>query len=158
MLRFDIGNNRFNFRSVAVVIHSDHILLHKAVADDFWTLPGGRVEFFETSENTVLRELEEELGVKSTVKRHLWYAENFFELSGKQFHEVANYFLVSLDEEPMINSELDFSSIEENVELIFRWVPKSKLSAYFLKPSFLITGLQDLPESTEYIKINELPT
>ncbi|GAB3521908.1 NUDIX hydrolase [Photobacterium alginatilyticum] len=85
MLIFDKGNARFNFRSVAVIVNDDHVLLHRAVGDSFWTLPGGRVEFFENTDATLNRELLEELGIESTVKRHLWYVENFFEYSNKSF-------------------------------------------------------------------------
>ncbi len=50
MICFDTGNGRFNFRSVAVIIQNDHILIHRAVEDNFWALPGGRVELFENSD------------------------------------------------------------------------------------------------------------
>jgi len=49
MICFDTEHGRFNFRSVAIIIHDAHVLIHRAVADEFWALPGGRVEFFETS-------------------------------------------------------------------------------------------------------------
>ncbi|OZG71846.1 NTP pyrophosphohydrolase [Hahella sp. CCB-MM4] len=156
MIRFDKGNNRFNFRSAAVVCHSDHVLLHRAVSDDFWALPGGRVEFFETSEDTIVRELREELGVESSIDRHLWYVENFFNYKGTKFHEVANYFLASFKCEPQVSTEVDFAGIEKDVDLIFRWVPIAKLGEYVLKPEFLIAGIQNLPTSVEYIKFNEL--
>jgi len=45
MICFDTDNGRFNFRSVAVVIQNEHVLIHRAVEYDFWALPGGRVEF-----------------------------------------------------------------------------------------------------------------
>ena len=156
MLRFDVGENRFNFRSAAVVIHSEHVLLHRDISDEFWAMPGGRVEFFETSEDTISREILEELGIESTVNRHLWYVENFFNYNGKKFHEIANYFLTSLNPEPEFSTEVDFPGIEEEVDLVFRWVPVEKLNEYVLKPSFLINGIQNLPENIEYIKFNEL--
>ena len=156
MLRFDVGNNRFNFRSAAVVIHSNHVLLHRAVYEDFWTLPGGRVEFFETSESTLVREFYEELGVEICVERHLWYVENFFSYDKMQYHEVANYFLASFIKAPNIEAEVDFPGIEKEVDLLFRWVPIARLDEYSLMPGFLIAGIQHLPEKTEYIKLNEL--
>lgn len=77
--------------------------------DDFWTLPGGRVEFFENSDATLHRELLEELGAGAVVKRHLWYVENFFEYSGKQCHEIGNYFLVQLLEPDQFLSTRSFT-------------------------------------------------
>ena len=156
MLQFDVDNNRFNFRVAAVVIHSNHVLLHRVLTDDFWALPGGRVEFFETSDDAVLRELEEELGLKASIVRHLWHVENFFDYGGRKFHEVGNYFLTCFDREPEIKSELDFKGIENDIDLIFRWVPIVALDRYVLKPGFLKSGIPSLPEAVEYIKINNL--
>ena len=84
MLRFDQGDARFNFRSAAVIVHDNHVLLHRVVGDSFWALPGGRVEFFENSDATLNRELLEELGVESSVKKHLWHVESFFEHANKK--------------------------------------------------------------------------
>lgn len=156
MICFDAKNGRFNFRSVAVIIQNDYILIHRAAEDDFWALPGGRVEFFENSDKAVEREIVEELGFKCAVVRQLWYVENFFKFGSKQFHEVANYFLVSFTNQPTIEPEIDFNGIESSVDLLFRWVPLSKLKSYNLKPEFLIERLVDIPESIEYIKVNEI--
>ncbi len=156
MICFDSEKGRFNFRSAAVVIQNDHILIHRAVKDDFWALPGGRVELFETSEDAVKREIAEEIGAKCVVQRQLWQVESFFEYNSKRFHELGNYYLVSLIDQPAIESEIDFKGIEEDVHLIFRWIPLSKVSQYKLKPEFLIEKLTDLPESIEPLIINEI--
>lgn len=156
MICFDAVEGRFNFRSVAVIIHSDHILIHRALEDDFWALPGGRVEFFENSNLTVKREMFEELGLECDVVRQLWYVENFFEYNSLRFHELANYFLVSFTKQPKIESEMDFKGVETSVNLLFRWVPLAKLKGYNLKPDFLIDKLTDLPSSLECIQIREI--
>lgn len=156
MIRFDTDQGRFNFRSVAVIIHNNHLLIHRVVTDDFWALPGGRVEFFETSCETVVREINEELGLTSEVERHLWQVENFFECDAVRYHELANYFLVTLSTPPLIEAEIDFQGIETSVDLLFRWVPLNKLSHYKLMPSFLIEKVNDLPNSIESITFNEL--
>jgi 8-oxo-dGTP pyrophosphatase MutT (NUDIX family) len=156
MLTFDVDNSRFNFRSAAIIIHDNHVLIHRSERDNFWALPGGRVEFFETSEDTIPREILEELGLDSSVVRLVWHVENFFDYMGKRFHEVSNYFLAELTVHPEIDSERDFPGIEAELDLIYRWVPLNKLSEYVLKPSFLIKGIENLPSTTEYIKFNEL--
>lgn len=156
MICFDSEHGRFNFRSAAVIIHNDHLLIHRAVKDDFWALPGGRVELFETSEDAVKREIAEEIGAKCSVQRQLWQVESFFEYNSKRFHELGNYYLVSLIDHPTIQSEIDFEGIEKDVDLIFRWIPLSKISQYKLKPEFLIEKLIDLPESIALITINEI--
>jgi 8-oxo-dGTP pyrophosphatase MutT (NUDIX family) len=47
VLTFDVEEKRFNFRSVAVIVHDEYVLIHKSADNDFWALPGGRVEFFD---------------------------------------------------------------------------------------------------------------
>lgn len=76
-----------------MIIHDDHVLIHRSEKDDFWALPGGRVEFFETSEDTIPREIQEELGLDSSAVRLLWHVENFFEYIGKKLHPSIFYLL-----------------------------------------------------------------
>jgi 8-oxo-dGTP pyrophosphatase MutT (NUDIX family) len=153
---FKTSEGRFNLRSAAVIIQNDHILIHRAVSDEFWALPGGRVELFETSGEAVERELSEELGLDCKVVRLLWHTENFFEYNSEKFHELANYFLVSFIKEPNIESEIDFEGIDKLVDLIFRWVPLKKVGEYNLYPRFLTEGINSLPSSVQYVGINEL--
>ncbi len=154
MLKFDQGNARFNFRSAAVIIHENHVLLQRGVNDPFWVLPGGRVEFFENSDVTLNRELLEELGAKSVVKRHIWYVENFFEYVDKKYHEISNYFLVDLENPNQFPMNEVFYGIETDVDLEFKWYPLKKLSEIALKPDFLQSGLLDIPLETTFIKVN----
>ena len=156
MLRFDQGNSRFNFRSVAVVIHENHVLLHQVPSDDFWTLPGGRVEFFEHSDETLQRELLEEIDAQCIVGRHLWYAENFFELAGKNYHEISNFFLVELVSPNQFPKAASFTGKEVDTNLVFQWFELAQLSELNIKPDFLKAGLLDLPLETTYIKVNEV--
>ena len=79
---------------VGVAIHDGSVLLHRADHESFWTLPGGRVEHGETAEQTVKREMQEELETDVDVVRLLWLVENFFEYDGRRYHEIALYFLI----------------------------------------------------------------
>ncbi|SPJ34339.1 hypothetical protein KSP9073_02373 [Kushneria phyllosphaerae] len=114
------------------------------------------MEFFENSDATLSRELLEELGVKSDVKRHLWFVENFFEYSNRKVHEIANYFLVELIEPSQLSLNQVFRGIEADVDLEFKWFPLSEIPGIDLKPDFLRTGLSDLPVETKYIKVSEI--
>ena len=64
MISFDQGNNRFNYRVVGVVIHKNSVLLHQGEGDSFWIFPGGRAELGESAEQTLRREMKEELGIE----------------------------------------------------------------------------------------------
>ncbi|MDC0435053.1 NUDIX domain-containing protein [bacterium] len=154
MISFDTDIGRFNLRSAAVVVHENNVLIHRGKEDDFWALPGGRVEFFENSDQTVRRELEEELGLESHVLRLLWHVENFFVYNSVKYHELSYYYLVNLSNPPEIEVEVDFEGIEENNNAVFRWVAIAKIGNYNLCPKFLIHGLGDLPSATEYLQVN----
>lgn len=47
----------------ALIIQDNKVLLVKEASDEWWALPGGGVDHGETIESTLMREVEEELGV-----------------------------------------------------------------------------------------------
>jgi 8-oxo-dGTP pyrophosphatase MutT (NUDIX family) len=49
-------------RPAAVIFQDEYVLLHQVESDDFWCLPGGRVEPGEHAAQTVIREMQEEVG------------------------------------------------------------------------------------------------
>ena len=51
----------FNYRVAGVIIKDDKILAQRNTKTNEYYLPGGRVVFGETSEEALLREIEEEL-------------------------------------------------------------------------------------------------
>ena len=158
MLSFVQETNRLNIRAVAVILHNDNLLIHKARHENFWSLPGGRVEFFEHSDATVIRELSEELGANATVIRPLWYVENFFHYEGQHFHEIASYFLTELVHFKNTQPLNIFDGIEDDQDLIYQWVPSNQLNQFTIKPEFLVERMHSLPAQLEFIKINEIET
>ena len=154
MISFDQGNQRFNFRVVGVAIHNDKVLLHQADGDSFWSLPGGRVEFGEAAEETLRREMREELDVEIEVVRLLWLVENFFVYDGKNYHELSPYFLMRLPESsPYLTEPGPYKCAETGSNLIFRWFPNTPetLAKLPVLPAFLQVELQTLPETTRHI-------
>ncbi|WP_458125928.1 NUDIX domain-containing protein [Paenibacillus sp. Z3-2] len=60
-ISFEQNNNKFNFRVAGIVIDKGSVLLHTTEQDDFWKLPGGRMEMNERTEGPIVREMMEEL-------------------------------------------------------------------------------------------------
>ena len=153
MIRFDQGNRRFNYRVVGVAIHNDSVLLHRADHEPFWTLPGGRAEHGETAEQTIKREMLEELRTDVHVDRLLWVVENFFEYEGWSYHELALYFLVRFRPGSAPLCSEAFDGAEADLPLRFKWFPvrREALVALPLLPAFLPQALTELPRSAVHV-------
>ncbi len=80
-----------------------------------WTLPKGIVEPGETPEDTALREVEEETGIKGEVVRPLGQVAYSFTHKGVNYDKVVHYFL-------MRPSGGDISRHDREMEEV-RWVP-----------------------------------
>lgn len=153
MITYDLEDIRFNYRVVGAAFDGDRVLLHRAVWDDFWALPGGRAELLEPSSAVLKREMREELGVEVRVNRLLWVVENFFDHAGFRYHELSLYFLMTLPPDaPLRHASSPFYGMEDNgTRLEFCWFPLEELASLELHPSFLRTGLRQLPASPTHV-------
>ena len=152
MIVLDADSACFTYRVAGVCVHDGHVLLHRAETDDFWALPGGRCELFETSCDTLEREMHEEMGEQVAVGRLLWVVENFFNHDGRRFHELGLYHTMALPEgSGRRDVRQEFARREGELTLIFRWFPVDQLEEVRLYPSFLRTALADLPRSPAHV-------
>ena len=152
MVTFDIDDSKFTFRVVAVIIHNDQVLIHRNIKEDFWSLPGGRVEIQETSIQAIKREMMEELNVNVTVDRLLWITENFFVYEKIPYHEIGLFFLLSLPEDSAILYRHEpFQGMDGDNYLQFKWHPLDELSDIVLYPVFLKQTLRSLPQVPVHI-------
>ncbi|MCA1557900.1 MAG: NUDIX hydrolase [Acidobacteria bacterium] len=152
MLSFEHSRGQFSCRAAGVIIDRERLLMHRDERDDFWALPGGRIEFGESASVTLARELDEELGVMAEVGRLLWVVENFFTFRGMKFHEISFYFHVSLPEDSPVRVHNEpFPGDENGLPIIFEWYPIDKLESVALHPSFLRKAVSQLPLETQYI-------
>ena len=78
--------------AICVFRNSDRILVfegHDPVKDETFYRPlGGGIEFGESSETTVRRELKEEISVDVGDLRFLGTLENIFTFNGNSYHEI----------------------------------------------------------------------
>ena len=124
MIVMDSGTSRFQLRAGALIRSNDHILIHRALTDNFWSLPGGRVEFHEAGAETLAREIEEEIGCKAAVGPLRFIIENFFEFAGRRVHEVGFYYEAELLQSlPFHETDIVHRAQDGGVELEFRWAP-----------------------------------
>lgn len=59
----DIDDCLYRVAIRVLVVQNNKVLLVKEASDDWWALPGGGVDHGETIESSLVREIEEELGV-----------------------------------------------------------------------------------------------
>ena len=161
MISVPIGAGRFNLRTAGVWLHEEHVLLQGDAREDFWALPGGRIEMMESAEVALLRELREELAMseETRIERLLWIMQTFFQpqdpMSGDAVHELAFYFLVrptDADVARLGDTMREHPCAEPDTTLTFRWFPLAALpETRPLLPPLLNTALLDLPATPQLI-------
>ncbi len=142
---------RFKYRVAGVALDAGRVLVHRAETDDFWALPGGRVELLELAQDALAREMHEELKIDVRVERLLWVAEYLFNYEGDRNHELGLYFLMTLPEGSWPGLDGPFLGDEEGTRLIFQWFPLAQLESLPLYPTFLRKKLQAIPQVVEHI-------
>lgn len=115
MISYEENTNKFNFRVGGIIESPDKkkILIHRLSNFDFWLLSGGRVEMLEDTKKAILREIEEELGIKVTIDRLVTITESFFDIKSSTYHELAfNYLLQLPEDSELLQKEGEFAGIE----------------------------------------------
>lgn len=147
----------FHLRSAAVFLHDGHVLLHRAVGDTIWALPGGHVEPWEDTAATLVRECREEIEAEVSVGELLWVAENYWTDRNGRNHEVGFYYRVELDDPAWHDTNRVYFGREElggageTLQLEFRWFPLSAVPGLELYPTFLRQALLNPPPHTVHI-------
>ena len=145
MISYSEDGQRFNYRVAAIIIVDDRVLLQTAEGEDFWTLPGGRCELMETSIETLLREMKEELKTDVEIGNLVWIVENFFGFESESYHEMGLYYTVTIPDTATFLSLNEFSCEDTGLEISFKWFDLENINTLKLYPSFLKAGLKDIP-------------
>jgi ADP-ribose pyrophosphatase YjhB (NUDIX family) len=150
MITFKPADIRFTYRVGGILIHREHVLCEAASKEDFWFLPGGRAELGEAASVTLLREMQEELGVVMKIERLIYVVENFFTDPNDTWHELGLYFLITAPADSYLNRGLEtiLRVDEAGNRLRFDWLPIAQLEALPLYPPFFRKALQEIPEHT----------
>ncbi len=142
------GDTVFLCRVAGVAVHDNRVLLHRSEHDEFWALPGGRLNVGETAADALRREMVEEVGVEVAVGRLLWVVENFFNhypldqlpdpSTSSNHHEIGLYLEMELPHEltavdSFMGHELAGTSREFALE--FRWFERTGLAFVDVRPA-----------------------
>ncbi len=156
-INFKNETGEFKYRVVGILFDDDgRVLIQKVAENEFYCLPGGRVELGESSREAVRRELEEELGFDVVVEKPLFNLENFFSrANGSKVHEIGVFFKVTSKVAPKEDWEVVENDKGVLKTLRYKWVTIEDLADEDIRPAFLKDKLQNLSEDFEQIIIRE---
>lgn len=136
-LTLDIEDYRLNIRAGGVIIHNNKVLTHKDSNSNHYCLPGGRVEIGESSEKTIKREIQEELGKKVNINGYMATIENFFEMRGVKYHELFFLYKIEFSEDSDKSIEYTLSNVEGKDYLKYEWIDLDRIDTYNILPNCL---------------------
>ena len=143
--RTKIGSTVFGVRATALIVKDNRLFVIED-EDGCYTI-GGAIQVNETTEDAVVREVKEELGVTSTVGPLAFVVENHFEQAGIQYHNIEFHYLVDLLEDaPLVMQE-------DTKQLPCRWIALNDLHTVDLKPAFLKSALPDWDGKLRHIHL-----
>ena len=142
-LTLDVGEYKLNIRASAVIIHNGKVLAHRNTNSDHYALIGGRMEIGENSEETVKREVMEELGKEIEVTGYVATIENFFEMKGTKYHEILFIHKAEFIDEEDKKRESTLKNIEGKDHLQYEWLELEKIEEYPLLPQVVKQVLKE---------------
>jgi 8-oxo-dGTP diphosphatase len=136
----DNCKKRFHYLARAVIFVNGKVLLAHCIGEANTFMPGGHIEHGENAKTALVREIEEELGLKAIVGRFVGAVEHVW-MDEFDNHEINLLFEVTI---PGLSSSMAPVSQENHLEFI--WSRLEDLESHNLLPSPMITCLQRLEE------------
>ena len=148
-ISFNIDNKKFNYRVCAIIISNGKILAMHDDHSPYYYLPGGRVKMGETAEQAIIREIQEELNIKSEIIRPLWLNQAYFneDVDKIDFHEICIYFLMDVSGTDIFEKGSKFSLMEKNHITSFEWLKFDRIKNEIFYLKLLKKDIFCLPES-----------
>ena len=122
------GNTVFGVRATALILQNGKLLVTKDKGK-YYTI-GGAIQVNESTEDAVVREVKEELGVKAQAGQLAFVVENRFEQDGVSYHNIEFHYLVNLLEDAPLTMQ------EDEKRQPCEWIDIDKLEGINLVPAF----------------------
>lgn len=142
---FDTDTCRCDLRSAGVLLQDGKVFLQRSAGGSEYALPGGHVRAGETTEHALLREWQEEMGVRVVCDRLLWVEECFWQQGGRQMHNLCFYYLIHLADGEALPDTGAFVPHRDNARVEAGYLSAEKLQEQVVYPDFLKTQLHALP-------------
>ena len=145
--RTKVGNTVFGVRATALIVQHRKLLVTKD-KNQYYTI-GGAIQVNERTEDAVVREVKEELGVKAEALQLAFVVENRFEQDGVSYHNIEFHYLVNLLGDAPLTMQ------EDEKRQPCEWIDLDKLQNIQLVPAFLKTALPAWDGQLRHIHLNE---
>jgi 8-oxo-dGTP pyrophosphatase MutT (NUDIX family) len=143
-LTFERDDLLLNIRVLLLIQYKDTFIFEHS-RDGYYFAVGGRVKFGESSEESALRELEEELNYEDIDLRLLGLIENYFEDADKRIHEINFVY------NGVINAEIDFDKLE-SAHQGYKTLSKSEINEVDIRPLALKEFIEKFTNGVEDAK------
>lgn len=150
-----VDDSMINLRVGAIITKGDQVLMVKNTRDDWYYSVGGRIQVGETSEQAIVREVREELGISMEIDRLGFIHENYFygtlgDNIGRQIYELCFFYYMKVPDgfEPRCRS-VTGDGYPETIE----WVPFDTDKTIY--PTFFKTELAKPSHEIKHIVSDE---
>lgn len=118
--------------SICLFRHGNRILLHEGfdtVKQNYYYRPlGGGIEYGESSEAAILREIHEEIGVEAENLNLIGIIENIFTYEGEQGHEIVFVYDGEFSDKALYElDEIDCYEQEADIKFKAKWLSLAEI-------------------------------
>ena len=151
------GEGVLNIRVGAIILKDNQLLMVRNDRDGYYYSVGGRIQFGETAEQAVVREVKEELGFEMEVDRLGFVCEAYFygTVGGdteRLIYEPAFYFYMKTPADFTIQNH---TFLEDGTPEHLEWVPLGTNKTIY--PEFFKTELTNAGGGLKHIVADERP-
>ena len=148
-------NGIINVRVGAIILQDGKILMVSNKRNDYFYSVGGRIQFGETAEQAIVREVLEETGVEMEIDRLGFVHENYFYGDspanlGKLIYELSFYFYMKVPKDFVLTCN---SFTEDGSEEYLTWVSPDEKTKLF--PAFFKTELNNPKTYVRHVVTDE---
>ena len=130
------GEGVINIRVGAIIMKDDKVLMVKSKRDDYYYTVGGRIQFGETAQDAILREVKEELGFDMEIDRLGFIKEAYF------YGKVPDDFVIE-----------NKTFLEDGTQEYLEWVPLDTTKTIY--PEFFKTELKNPSREIKHMVADE---